>query len=392
MPRHSMVLRLTATTWLMALLVAGCGGGGSGGGSAGSGSGPGGSGSVGSPAGAVTVGAPTPAKVSATKVVGDTMDSVKLTGAVTGDVESLQNKSVTVMIEDPSQLFQGTGYLTLVRTATGFSYELDLPANQLKTSGHLAGNLRVFACLDTACKQPLAGTPLTVPYDVTVEEGLALSRQDVTVTVPFGTVPPPEIVTVGWSQTFGKGYIINNTTPYNPYVPTYVSFDQSAGTLLTAPQLQLKPQAAPPGAYTELVEVRSNPTLADGRTPSFVKTITVHYNVTPNPGLDYVTFPAGPIELTHSASDRAVRYYNHRLVLNTGVTAAYLGVDYLSAAGTTGPAASWWDEYPYNGSYHSCVGDLCLTPGVYTAQIRYRLTTPTGTRDIAVPLKLTVTP
>jgi hypothetical protein len=320
------------------------------------------------------------------------MTPVTLTGVVTGNVDTLQNASIAIVVEDPSKLFAETGYLTLVRTTTGYTYEVVLPGRPLTAAGHLTGNLRIFACLDTACKQPLGGTPLVVPYEVTVEDGLTLSRQDISVTVPFGTVPPIETVDVNWSST-NIGWIPANSTPYNPYAQTYVSFLQQGGVRHKEHALQIRIKPAPPGTYTETVSVRSIALFSDGSSHDFDKTITVHYTVTPNPSVDYVVWPAPTIELTQSASDPYVRDYNYQVITNTGVSASFLGVDYLSGAGTTGPATSWWDEYPFNGSYHSCVGSSCLVPGVYTAQVRYRLTTPSGaTRDIAVPMRLTVGP
>jgi hypothetical protein len=94
----------------------------------------------------------------------------------------------------------------------------------------------------------------------------------------------------------------------------------------------------------------------------------------------------------HAATETLIREYPYRLIMNTGASATYLGVDYLSGAGTTGPATDWWREFPYHASYLTCSGNDCLTPGVYTAQIRYRITAPAGTHDIAIPVRMTVTP
>ena len=84
------------------------------------------------------------------------------------------------------------------------------------------------------------------------------------------------------------------------------------------------------------------------------------------------------------------------LVTNAGVTAPLVGVAYLTGAGTTGPVKNWYFDAakPYA---RSCTGDFfvespCLTAGVYTAQLRYRLKTPSGERDVLYPIAMTVVP
>jgi hypothetical protein len=376
-----------ASAALAALLITGCGGGG--GGSAGA---PEVAAGTATASGAVTVGPPSPSKITATRVVGERITEATFTGVVTGDVASLQDKQIYLTVEDPSQLFQETAYLTLTRTATGLNYSLVLGGRDLTTSGHFTGNLRILACVDPACRQPLGGTPLVVPYDVTVQEGLTLSRQDVSVTVPFGTVTPVETINVGWPSAAANGWILRGTTPYDPQVPVHLDVLDGIGAWTTSPVLRLQMQLAPPGTYTDTLEVMSTAKYANGSEHDYKKTVTIHYTVTPNPAVDYGVWPAAQIQLTHKASDNTVSYYNYRVVTNIGISASFLGVDYLSGAGSTGPTNGWWSEFPYRGSFQTCVDNKCLQPGVYTAQLRYRLTTPSGTRDIAIPVTLTATP
>jgi hypothetical protein len=377
--RQSLSRRI-GCAWLAALLIGGCGGGG------GSGSGTSSSGSN-----AVAVGPPTPAKITATKTVGDSLGIVKLTGKLTGDADSLQGKAVTVVVEDPAQLFSSAGALTVARATSGLTYELTLAGRPLSASGHFTGNLRILACLDAACQQPLSGTPLSVPYDLTVEDGVTLSRQEINITVPFGTVPAVENVEVGWSS-LTSGWTATTKTPVNPYSADFVSILNGTGTgkWLTDHQLQLQALPRQPGTYTATVSVRSVAVLPDNSRPVFEKEIAVRYTVTPNPDVDYLVWPAPPFEVTHSASNELLRFHSHSILPNTGGTIFFLGVDYLSGAGTQGPATRWWDE-PYGGAYFTC-SDTCLLPGLYTAQIRYRITLPNGTRDIAIPVRMTVTP
>jgi hypothetical protein len=357
---------------LAALLIAGCGGGGGGSG-----------GDTNNGSSAVTVGTPTPAKITATKIVGDSLGIIKFTGNVTGNIDSLQGKPIAVVVEDPAQLFMGTGQLTLVRTASGAAYELSLAGRPLSTGGHLTGTIRIFACLDATCQQTLGGTPLTVPYDLNVED-LTLSRQQINLTVPFGTVPAVETVNVSWpSQVEGWLGGTSSMFPGNLL--------NGYGTWSTDHQLRIEMMPVQPGTYIGTVNVKSFATLADNRRVDFEKSVTVNYTVTPNPDVDYVVWPAATIQLTQSASDPLVHRAYYILVPNTGVSVLFLGVDYLSGAGTRGPATSWWDES--FREYHTCVNYTdCLAPGLYTAQARYRIVSPKGSRDIAIPVNLTVTP
>jgi hypothetical protein len=150
---------LTCGTLLAAIFLAGCGGGGSYGGSGGS---------AVTAADAVTVGPATPSSIRATKRVGEKMDNVDLRGGLSGNVDSLQNAAVYALVEDPDGLFGQQAVVVLQRGSAGYNYTVNLVGQTLTRSGHFAGNLRLFACLDTQCKQPLAGTPQSIPYDVTV--------------------------------------------------------------------------------------------------------------------------------------------------------------------------------------------------------------------------------
>ncbi|MED5621844.1 hypothetical protein [Ideonella sp. BN130291] len=364
-----------------ALLLAACGGGG--GGSSGPSS--------------VSVGRASPASISGEVMVNERIPSVHLTGTLSGDVESLQGKPLYVVVEDPASLFESTATLMVLRQGVGYSYTLDLYPKPLPTAGHFTGNLRIHACLDNQCNQHLAGTPMAVPFDVTVLAGLTLSRNEVTLNVPFGTVPDPQAIDVAVSK-YSTGWVANNTTPYVYGVPKTTSVLPAQGMLLTAPQLTLQWLPAPPGTHEETVKVQAQAVLPDNRHLSYEQSIAVHYTVTPNPAVDHVFWPAGGLVVQQSRTDKLIHEVSYGIVTNTGVTAALVGVEYLSHPAGSGPNApvnSWWSEYPYR-EYHACVGIGasfdCLVPGVYAAQVRYRLTSAGGTRDVLYPITLTVTP
>jgi hypothetical protein len=111
-------------------------------------------------------------------------------------------------------------------------------------------------------------------------------------------------------------------------------------------------------------------------------------------------FSPSRLDLVRAHNDPLMREVSYSLVTNTGVSAHLVGIEYLSSAGASGPFNSWWSEYPYREN-HVCTativegGDFvydCLAPGLYTAQVRYRLLGPSGSRDVLFPISLTVTP
>ncbi|MBC3875153.1 hypothetical protein [Undibacterium flavidum] len=394
----SCILRLFAVVLSVAALVSGCGGGGGGNSTS----------STVTTMTTVTVSAPSSMPVIAsTKLVDEYYDDIEFSGTISGNLDSLNGKTVFVLVEDPANLFQAEGYLIIQRLASGSTYILRLIGKQLKVAGHFTGNVRVRACLDAACTQPIAGTPLLLPYNVKVEAGLTVSRNEINVTVPFGTVPPPEMVDIGYSS-LGKGWVANisspyrtiveehtlsigNTTYYYPY-PT-IGVLPRQGTILQDKQMQIQIYPSKPGNYFHTVRVSAVAT-SPGRELIFEQTVNVRYNVTPNPAINSLFYPA-TLDFMQKQQTSTMEY-NYQLVTNIGIASEFVGIEYLSAAGTTGPVNSWWSEFPYR-SAATCIsnyysGMSCLTPGVYTAQVRYRLITPKGTLgDVLYPIRMTVT-
>jgi hypothetical protein len=355
----------------------------------------GGGGSSGQTTAPVTVGAPQPAAITATVWPGENMANLQLTGSLLGDVEGLQGKSVYVVVEDPAALFEPNALLSVAKFTTGWQYTLDLTGKTLSNEGRLTGVLKVRACLDADCNAPLDGTPLQIPYDVTVATGLRVSPTRLEVTLPFGTVPPLQHLSV--SAPNSTQWVVSNDTPVSQraiVAPTGL-FSPSGGTIgssqnsLTSSsgQIDVLLVPGPPGTYSETLRVSAQATGADGRTRFFSKDVEVIYTVTPDPSKDHLFWPER-LDLVHKQGDPLVQYgKGYLLITPTGVTAALVGVEYFGAGG-------WWDVLLQ--SSYTCLGGAgessCLPAGDYAAQVRYRLTTATGTRDVLLPISMTVTP
>ena len=412
-PNHLAQRATSVAPFLMALVaslaLSACGGGGGGGASTAP--------VVEPPAPApVTVGPPGLTALNATVLQGQSLQPAVLRGALTGGVESLEGKPVYVQVVDPAELFQPAALLAVERLATGWQYSLDLRGRVLTTLGQRTGTLQVLACLDAACAQPLAGSPVRVPFDVNVVTGLALSTDLIEVSVPFGTLAPVQAVGVTLSG-LSDGFVARNATPYDPnraqraIVAAGGAFN-AAGLLVNGAENSLRQSAgplsitllpAPPGRVDETITVSSNVVQGPGQGSTlFERNITVRYTVTPNPALDHVFYPPR-LDITRRATDTTVAFHGYTLVAGTGLTAILEGVDFLTgpAGAGPGPVGSWLQGFS-SLSTTVCTSSLdpvsgatvfsCLRPGSYTAQVRWRLQGAGSSRVVVFPVTMTVTP
>jgi hypothetical protein len=115
----------------------------------------------------VTVGAPSPTSLTRT-VTANQVISATFGGTIGGDVISLAGQSIYLVIEDPLGLFVPGGSLQVVPRGSGWGYDLTLTTGTLARSGRFADKLTIYACLDPQCGTRLAGTPVTLTYDISV--------------------------------------------------------------------------------------------------------------------------------------------------------------------------------------------------------------------------------
>jgi|GEM_PF-5341364 len=358
-----LVFRVLVGTLLTVSLLTGCGGGSSG-------------------TSSIKISSPPLAAISASKGSGQALADIDFSGTISGDVNSLAGKAVFVVVEDPYSLFSASPSLSI--DPAGTSYHFVMFGKPLTTPGHFQGNLRISVCLDRTCQQPLPRTPIVIPFDVTVQAAVTLSRTQVNVTVPFGTLPPLETVGVSYFSAFPGWYVGRSASWQQP--PDLNVFVQAGPQPLnTGSEFQILLKLGRPGIYRDEFRVNTIGVFAPNSTVD--PTVAVSYTITPNPDLDYVFYPAA-MDFVQKRSTTPVNH-SVELITNTGVSASSVGVEYLSGAGTTGPATNW-----YSGSTATCSNQVsdatCLATGVYKAQIRYRVTTAAGTRDVLYPMTMTV--
>lgn len=373
----------------LATLMAACGGGG--------GDGDGGAGpSVQGPTtfGGVSVSLSSAPPVQATLFEGTSMQSVSLEVGASGDIDSLNGKTIFVIVEDPASLFEGLPFVSLREAPPGAF--LRLGGRKLDVPGHFQGDLKIHACLDAGCSSELAGSPMAVPFDVTVLPGLTLDRQAISVTVPFGQIPPVQTVSAGLPSSL-ISWGARDTSPFEPRLPgasMRVSNGDDGGSVGT---VSLELGLARPGTYALSALVFTNATAANGIPLHFEKTVTVTYTVTPDPTLDFAFAPVAG-NITRVQGDRLAGFSFRQMVTNEGVTDTGLPeVEYLShppAADGHPQVERWWSELGL--ATFTCFNTInssnCLPAGTYTARVRFTLRKNGIEQDVFWPITLQIVP
>lgn len=224
-----------AAPLLIAVLLAGCGGGGGGGSSAGNGGGtttpP-----VTSPA--LTF---TPATVTGSVVAGTSL-TVNVNAAVARPSD-FSNATVV------AQIIDGAGILLpnvqLVQDSAS-QYHAVLQTAPSLAPNNYKGSFSVRLCRDSACASQFPGSPVALPYDITVQPAGAASFSAVpamplTATAKIGGAAPagvPVAITSGgsWSATSGATWLKLGATSGSGNATLSVSYDASglaAGTYTT---------------------------------------------------------------------------------------------------------------------------------------------------------------
>lgn len=117
---------------------------------------------------AVTVGAASPASLTRTVSAHQVISNATFSGSISGDVFSLAGQTIYLVIEDPLGLFVPGGSLQVVPRGAAWGYNLTLTTGALARTGRFADKLTIYACLDAQCGTRLAGTPVTITYDISV--------------------------------------------------------------------------------------------------------------------------------------------------------------------------------------------------------------------------------
>ena len=338
----------------------------------------------------VTMSVPAGTALNASVAKGRRIENARLTGKVTGNLSVLNGKTVYVIVEDPAGLFFPSATVSAPNAQGDVTLELE--GRPLDSVGDFRGNLTVRACLDSACKTQLRGSPLRVPFHVAVTAGLGFPTTTLEVSAKFGSPPFSRTLTgapAGKLSNFSWGSTIS------PDERKIISLDPQSQSQPTDPlALNVLFRAAAPGTHVKEFSLSGQIEAADGSTYWATEIITVRYTVTDDPGVDYAfSTPPLVLNVTNPWGLEADIW----AVGRTGVTLTWRGMEYLThppEANGLAHATAWWNE---TGRYVSGCPMLssrinCLPAGTYTARAHYTMTKAGVTSEVYLPVTMNIAP
>lgn len=327
-----------------------------------------------------------PSIVRAEIVQGQKMNNVSMSGTALGNVTALAGRTLYIIIEDPHSLFEVRPSVSQSSThVTIFATGKTLP-----TAGLLAGNLKIYACLDPQCSTALAGSPLLLPYSVTVTPGVSADTESVSVFPGFGEVPAARSIRVNLppGTTFWSASLLGGGGS-----PRVISVRSNSQRSNIVGNVSVSFNLAAAGTYRDTVRIAGSQVSASGSSVSFSKDIPVTYTVNPHDAVDAAISPVETVVPMKFGDAQASPSQTRTVVANTGVTLRQLGVEYLSApAAAAGHARvnSWWSDASATAS--TCAGTSCLPAGTYQARVRYAKTKAGVSSDVFHAVTLQIYP
>jgi len=332
---------------------------------------------------------------TATSSTGGSFQMQRITGHATGDVTQLSGRTIYVQLSGATGLVDPAP--TILADSSG-NFQIEINGTPLKTAGDYTGQIAVSACFDLACTQPLKGSPVTLPYHLTVLQSLAVPSATVSAQTTFGKMSAG--VDVPFTLPSNMTSVTANVTPVtrSPSAATFGGFAASAAVSSTAGQgvVHVDLGAGSLGTFTGTVNVATHSTGPGGDLLS-VQSFNVQYTITADPTVDVWMTGTGALSIPQG---QVLVDYNHgqyRLYEADGSTPAITGTGttYLSApaaaAGKT-LVSSWHSLTPELANYVCINTTDCLPPGVYTAVDHYHYQKNGATLNYDVPVTLTITP
>lgn len=256
--------------WVLGVMLLGsllsCGGGGGGGGS---------NDASASSTGGFTVSLDK-TEISLTHTEGDSNDLAVVTATPHGQLPN----SLYVMAIADSPGLQSPIYAYISDTAAQFQLRPD----SQQSAGVYKGTVRLYACADANCTQPIGGTPLPVAFTVTVLKALKVGGVQIHAVSGQSQSPSGQLTVI---------QLPSGATDYSTRILNggdWLSLGEKDGLTQT---LYAKPMRA--GRYTASIEVTSG---------TQIQTVGVYYEVTPPPGGEF-DLRVSPNSLTFVVADQA---------------------------------------------------------------------------------------
>lgn len=374
---------------LVAALSA-CGGGDGGGGGGG-----------GTGVGSVTVTLGGPARFDATIYEGQSVPTLVVPFTLSGDVASLNGRTVHVYLVIPdTRLFGATPTLYVAPDGRSGNVQVGGSIAASGSAGTYTNTATARVCLDPACASALRVVNPDIPYSITVKQGVRV--EGVALRTTFGAAPAPIRVPIGlpdgvrsWTVKPGNGGVSFQTVRADP------APDGSAALVVSPVALFL------PGTSTEAIRVEA--VTAEGQTLGryFEATYSTTTSDVPYafriPSV-HVTVPSGYAFLTDPVRADAL------FPGDDGDRFDYLGATYTWPAAADGMSLRdrWlylylpveegsprWPtmRYGIEVETQSCMTGTCLPAGRYEAQLHFRYTPASGPAvDQDYPVTLDIAP
>lgn len=368
---------------LLIAALSGCGGGGSG-----------------STAPPVTVTVTGPARFDATVYEGQLIPSLVISFQVSGDVSSLNGRTLYIYVELPDAgLFDPAPLLHLDSTLVGGNVQLMGLAAPHGSAATYTNTVRTRVCLDAACASQLRVVNADIPYTVRIKQGLRLSP--VVLETTFGTPAAPVTVPIGLPEGAQSWSVHASVAGGTAGIRGEPAPGGGAEILVSADDLVL-PGTVLAGLTVEAVTAEGD-TLTGG--------IQVTYTTNPS-DLPYA-FRRPAVQLTAAAGYPYLSEAIHADALFPGVDGDrfhHLGATYTWPAAADGNAyrAGWLYAYmpveiglPRNptSTYgielqsQGCYMGNCLPAGRYEALLHFQYTPASGpSADAYLPVTFDITP
>lgn len=368
---------------LSCLAIAGCGGGGGGGGDGNNG---------------LSIGALSPSAVNVTvpNLPTSSGQDVPLSASYNGTATG----PIYVVVVDPDEVFAGA----MVDVSVPSVATLHLYMSGRSPIGRYTQPLVLHVCRDAACTSEFEGFPRTIQKDVTIA-GTTANASSLSFTSSAGLASPSQALAV--SAPAGADFISDWST--NPPYVTHTAVDGTTDLQDTASVFTITKSATG-------FDVHANAALAGHYVGKMIISTVGYANVTVD--LDYqvgaaaspvVTPLTASVSGTGSAGSSADSAAYVDVLLDMG-SLSEQRIDVVATGSSPDPVQTFWLRYYDESSFTSgtgadndarrlrfyfnaCfLGQNCLPPGTYTANIVYTATAWGTTSNITVPVTFVIEP
>lgn len=333
---------------------------------------------------------------------GQQIPSALVSGTLSGDVSLLSGKVLVLLVVMPDPLFEEKPAISVNATAQSASL---LMTGKVAPDGAKVykDNITIKACLDVACQSEIRVENPQIPYTITVKAGLKLGQKSVDFVTPFGAPVTPVSVPVTLPANVAS-WSVKSVQGSGDIFKVEKAADGSANLLVSLDGLL-------PAGTSYKATFSVNATLLDGQ--QLYRSLDVSVLTNPSSEPYVLSRPEARFVVKQGTPTLAPEVNTYVLFPgNTSDKMSYVGTTLSAPPGADTsmyPAANLW-LYFYSSNeagtpkfatksdswrtqVQACYGGQCLTPGRYTAMVRFRYAPDGGSvYDINYPVTMDVVP